>query len=79
MAADSACCLRSSASRSLSSQGGSHTLEEFRIEFQMSYTKTHALTGNGFGSKEMTFGVFAVEISLNAGHVVMHNNNEREA
>ena len=78
MAADSACCLRNSASSSLSSQGGSHTLGEFQIGFQMSYTRTHALTGSGFGSKEMTFGAFAHETSLNAGRVVIHNPKGRE-
>lgn len=38
----------------------------------MSYARTHALTGKGFGSNEMTFGPFATEISLNAGRVVIH-------
>ena len=39
----------------------------------MSYTRTHALTGSGFGSKEMSFGVFALETSLNAGRVVIQS------
>jgi hypothetical protein len=32
----------------------------------MRNARTHALTGRGFGSNEMTFGSFATEISLNA-------------
>lgn len=32
----------------------------------MRYARTHSLTGRGFGSNEMSFGLFAVEMSLNA-------------
>jgi hypothetical protein len=35
----------------------------------MNFTRTHGLTGRGFGSREMTFGVFAIETSLNARQV----------
>jgi hypothetical protein len=44
----------------------------------MSYARTHGLTGRGFGSKEMTFGPLAIEISLNAERVVIRHFTESE-